>query len=198
MSAVNEHIVREYFESLGFLVLQPRKYVVAARPKRSDEEIDLVVVNPAAQAQTLTDRMIWNSTDLRGVQRAIVRILGWHTDRFSPAVLETSPEVFRFADPESVRRVARQFGEGPIAKILCLPGFSPSDEIRQRTLGMLHDRGIDGILSFPTMLQELIASLEVSKSYEKSDLLQTLRILKNYDLLKGPQMELFRRKGGGK
>ena len=132
------------------------------------------------------------------MQRAIVRVLGWHTDRFSPAVLETSPEVSRFAEPESVRRIERQFGAGPIAKIICIPGFSPHDEIRQRTFGMLRDRGIDGILSFPTMLQELIASLEISKNYEKSDLLQTLRILKNYDLFKGPQMELFRRKGGGK
>ena len=31
VSAVNETIVREYFESLGYLVLQPRKYLVAAR-----------------------------------------------------------------------------------------------------------------------------------------------------------------------
>ena len=48
MSAVNEAIVREYFESLGFLVRQPRKYQVSARPKHIEEEVDLLVVNPAA------------------------------------------------------------------------------------------------------------------------------------------------------
>ena len=42
------------------------------------------------------------------------------------------------------------------------------------------------------MLMELIERIEVTNNYEKSDLLQVLRILKNYDLLKGPQLELFR------
>lgn len=193
MSGVNETIAREYFEELGFLVQQPRKYMVAARPKRPDEEVDLLILNPQVTEQQLPDRLVWTSADLGGVARGIVRVLGWHSDRFSPAVLETSPEIFRFAAEESVRRVAGQLGAGPVAKILCLPGLSHSDELKQRTLVMLQERGIDGLLSFPVMLRELISRIEVSKSYEKSDLQQVLRILKSYDLIKGPQMELFRR-----
>lgn len=192
MSGVNETIAREFFEELGFLVQQPRKYMVAARPKRADEEVDLLIVNPLVTEQVLPDHLIWSASDLRGVARGIVRVLGWHTDRFSPAVLETSPEIYRFAAEESVRRVAGQLGPGPVAKILCLPGLSHSDELKQRTLVLLKEKGIDGLLSFPVMLRELAGRIEVSKSYEKSDLLQILRILKSYDLLKGPQMELFR------
>jgi hypothetical protein len=37
MSAIDEGIVREYFEQNGFLVRQPRKYQVAARRKTGDE-----------------------------------------------------------------------------------------------------------------------------------------------------------------
>ena len=192
MSGVNETIAREFFEELGFLVQQPRKYMVAARPKRADEEVDLLIVNPLVTEQVLPDHLIWSASDLKGVARGIVRVLGWHTDRFSPAVLETSPEIYRFAAEESVRRVAGQLGPGPVAKILCLPGLSHSDELKQRTLVLLKEKGIDGLLSFPVMLRELAGRIEVSKSYEKSDLLQILRILKSYDLLKGPQMELFR------
>lgn len=192
MSGVNETIAREFFEELGFLVQQPRKYMVAARPKRADEEVDLLVLNPQVTEQRLPDHLIWSASDLGGVARGIVRVLGWHTDRFSPAVLETSPEIYRFAAEESVRRVAGQLGPGPLAKILCLPGLSHSDELKQRTLVLLKEKGIDGLLSFPVMLRELAGRIEVSKSYEKSDLLQILRILKSYDLLKGPQMELFR------
>jgi hypothetical protein len=193
MSAVSEWIVREYFETLGFLVQQPRKYGVTSRPKRPEEEIDLLIIKPGAQ-QKLTDEIVWSSEDLKHVARAIVGVRGWHTDRFSPAVLETSPEIFRFAEEESVRRVSRALGEGGVAKILCLPGLSSADDLKKRSLEMLKLKGIDGIISFPTMLRELIDRTEVSKNYEKSDLLQILRILKNYDLLKDPQLELFRRK----
>ncbi len=39
MSAIDEGIVREYFEQSGFLVRQVRKYQVQSRKKHSDEEI---------------------------------------------------------------------------------------------------------------------------------------------------------------
>lgn len=194
MSAVSEWIVREYFESLGFLVRQPRKYGVAARAKRPEEEVDLLVVNPQASEHRLPDSMVWGPSELANIARAIVGVRGWHTDRFSPALLELSPEIGRFAEDEALRRYANTLGEGPVAKILCLPGLSPSDDLKKRSLEMLKAKGIDGVLSFPAMLRELIEQTEVSHNYEKSDLLQILRILKNYDLLREPQMELFRRK----
>ena len=59
MSAVSEWIVREYFESLGFLVRQPRKYQVSARPKQVEEEIDLLVVNPAVAEQKVPAASLW-------------------------------------------------------------------------------------------------------------------------------------------
>jgi len=37
MSAIDEGIVREYFEQNGFLVRQARKYQVSARKKTGDE-----------------------------------------------------------------------------------------------------------------------------------------------------------------
>ena len=49
MSAIDEDIVREYFEQNGFLVRQVRKYQVQARKKTGNEEIDLIVYNPAWQ-----------------------------------------------------------------------------------------------------------------------------------------------------
>ena len=39
MSAIDEGIVREYFEQNGFLVRQARKYQVSARRKAAEEEI---------------------------------------------------------------------------------------------------------------------------------------------------------------
>ena len=49
MAATDEGIVREYFEQNGFLVRQARKYQVQSRRKAAEEEIDLIVFNPAWQ-----------------------------------------------------------------------------------------------------------------------------------------------------
>jgi len=43
------------------------------------------------------------------------------------------------------------------------------------------------------MLSDLIEHIEVNRNYQKSDLLQVIRILKNYDLFAPPQLELFDR-----
>ena len=40
----------------------------------------------------------------------------------------------------------------------------------------------------------MIEQIEVNRNYQKSDLLQVIRILKNYDCLKEPQLELFKAK----
>ena len=40
MSGLNETIVREYFETLGFAVTQPCKYVTPGKRKKAVEELD--------------------------------------------------------------------------------------------------------------------------------------------------------------
>ena len=198
MSAVSEWIVREYFESLGFLVRQPRKYQISARRKQVEEEIDLLVVNPAVTEQKVPETNLWSATDLKHISRAIVGVRGWHTERFSPALIALSPEIFRFTDSAAMKNVVRDLGAGPVAKILCLPELPASAPLRDKALSLLKEKGIDGILMFRTMLLDLAERVDVNKNYEKSDLLQILRILKNYDLLKGAQMDMFRRRSTGK
>ncbi len=50
------------------------------------------------------------------------------------------------------------------------------------------------MISFRTILADLIGQIEVNRNYQKSDLLQTIRILKNYEFLREPQLELFKPK----
>ena len=106
-------------------------------------------------------------------------------------MLEHIPEIVRFASADAVRSAARRLGKPDFAKILCLPQLPVSEKLRRDTLDLLKQKGIDGVLSFRTMLLELLEGVDTNKNYEKSDLLQILRILKNYDLLKAPQLELF-------
>jgi len=192
MSSVNEWIAREYFESLGFLVRQPRKFQIGARPKQAEEEIDLLAVNPVAREHRVPEDMIWSGRDVHHIARAIVAVRGWHTERFSPAVMELSSEIFRLTDSYVLQKAEEMMGPGPVTKILCLPELPATKDLRERALQMLRDKGIDGVILFRTMLFELAAHVDVNKNYEKSDLLQILRILKNYELLRDAQMDLFR------
>ena len=192
MSAVNETLVREYFEGLGFLVHMPRKYQALLRARSPDEENDLLVWNPAAPLGEGPDRGIWTGTDLRRVRAAQVSVCGWHTSTLSRAVMELSPELFRFLDAEPVKAAEKILGPGPIAKIFVLPHLPADTELRREAVAYLMDRGVTGIVSFRTVLQELSGMADEQRFYDRSDILQLLRLIKIYDLFKSPQMELFR------
>lgn len=191
MSAVTEWVVREYFESLGYLVSQPRKYTVPGRHKKADEEIDLLVNNPGVVEHQVPSHLVWKTEDLRMVARAIVGVRGWHTDRFYASTFEQTPDILRFSERAAVRHAARLLGSDTMARILCIPKLPASGELKKATIRFLQDKGIDGVVSFRTMLLELVRRVDTKKNYEKSDLLQVIRLLKNYDLLRDPQLGLF-------
>lgn len=196
MASVNELIVREYFETLGFFVIQPNKHQVVARHKHDAEEIDLLISRPGqAGVFNTPKKVVWDSDDLVKVQRAVVSVRGWHTDRFSPATLKKNPEIFRFTELPVIKEARKILGSGSITKILCVSDLTASTDLHDETLAMMRENGVDGVLSFRTMLQELVDHLDTAKNYEKSDLLQILRILKIYDLLKDAQLDLFGSKG---
>jgi hypothetical protein len=192
MSAVSETIVREYFECHDFLVRQPRKYISQNR-REEDDDIDFFVLNPRPGAGGGSVPFVLESSDLLLVDRAIVVVKGWHTETFSSAVLTHAPEIFRFVEPKSFEQAGRVFGkEGTLLKILVVPALPQSEQAREQSIALLRSRGVDAVLPFRTMLADLIRQVEVNRNYQKSDLLQTIRILKNYDFLKDPQMELFK------
>jgi len=43
-------------------------------------------------------------------------------------------------------------------------------------------KGVDAVIPFRTMLADLVAHTEVNRNYQKSDLLQTIRILKKFEI----------------
>ena len=192
MPAVSETIVREYFELHEFLVRQHRKFVGQSR-SAEDDEIDFFVVNPAPRTREAALPFVLGSEDLPYVQRAVVVVKGWHTETFTPGVLANAPEIFRFVEPKVFLQAARAFGkEGTPLKLLVVPALPQETQARDQSIELLHSKGIDGVIPFRTMLADLVAKTEPNRNYQKSDLLQIIRILKNYDFLKGPQLELFK------
>jgi len=201
MAAVDEDIVREYFEQNGFLVRQVRKYEVMARKKTGDEEIDLLVYNPAYQAGARKPDFFLLPGELAFVHRGVIAVKAWHTDRFTPGTLKNSPEIFSFLEQDVLKEIPKLFPDDaaiadgepePPVKILVLPSLPTAEPFRSQSVQLLKERGVDAIISFRAMLLDLLERIEVNRSYGKSDTLQVMRILKNYDLLKDTQLELLK------
>lgn len=198
MSAIDEGIVREYFEQSGFLVRQARKYQVSARRKTGEEEIDLVVYNPAWRRGSPRPDFFLFSSELPKVHKAVVAVKGWHTGVFTPTMLKSSPEIFRFLEETVLREATRFFpADAPGAsadeptKILVLPSLPTAEPFRSQSVALLKERGVDAIISFRAMLLDLLDRIEINQNYTKSDTLQVMRLLKNYDLLKDAQLDMF-------
>ena len=206
MAGFDENIVREYFELHGFLVRQLRKYQVQSRRKLAEEEIDLMVFNPAFVRGERKPEFLLFSSELRYIHRAIVVVKGWHTTlRFTPAMLKNSPEVLKFLEKNVLKKAEDLFveeedfdDESGLLKIIVLPGLPITEPHRSESIRLLKEHGVDGIISFRSMLQDILDKVETNLNYQKSDILQILRILKNYDLIKEPQMELFPDAGGAR
>jgi hypothetical protein len=203
MAGFDEDIVREYFELNGFFVRQLRKYAVQSRKKRADEEIDLIVFNPNAESVSRETGFQLFSSDVSSIRKAVVVVKAWHTSRFTPAMLKSSSRIFDFLKKDVLNKAetyfsfdAKEVGEGletmeGFKKILVIPGLPTSDPQRSESIELLKAQGVDGIIAFSTILENLLRSVEVNHSYQKSDLLQLMRILKIYDMVKEPQMNLF-------
>jgi len=197
MSAIDEGIVREFFEQSGFFVRQVRKYQVQARRKTADEEIDLLVHNPAWKKGARPPDFLLFASELQFVHRAVVAVKPWHTGTFTPTMLRGSPEIFGFLEQNVVKQATRLFpseGDGissGVTKILVLPALPTAEPFRSQSVTLLKERGVDAIISFRTMLLDLIEKIDAHRNYGKSDTLQVIRVLKNYDLLRDAQLDLL-------
>jgi hypothetical protein len=197
MSAIDEGIVREFFEQNGFFVRQVRKYQVQARRKTGEEEIDLLVHNPSWRKGSRRSDFFLFSTELPFVHQAVVSVKPWHTDVFTPAMLKGSPEIFAFLEQNVLRQAARLFPAeadsvgADVAKILVLPSIPTAEPFRSQSVELLKEKGVDGIISFRAMLLDLIEKIDANRNYGKSDTLQVIRVLKNYDLLRDAQLDLL-------
>ena len=109
----------------------------------------------------------------------------------------SSDLIFRFLEENVLREASRLFASeggddpgGALTKILVLPSLPTAEPFRSQSVELLKARGIDAIISFRAMLQDLIEKIEPNQNYSKSDTLQVMRLLKNYDLIKDAQLDL--------
>jgi len=203
MAGFDENLVREYFELNGFLVRQLNKYQVHSRRKRDVEEIDLLVQNPGWKPSESKPGFQLFANDLPLIRRAIVAVMGWHTSRLTPSMLKSGSKIHDFLRKEVIA-VANEFFSGyedtaleaeankeGLLRVLVLPSLPANEPLRSESIKQLQENGVDAILTFPSILENLLHHVETNLSYQKSDMLQMIRLLKIYDMVKSPQGELF-------
>jgi NADH/NAD ratio-sensing transcriptional regulator Rex len=71
------------------------------------------------------------------------------------------------------------------------PVFPMQEVYRARIVAVLKDKGVDGILSFKSMLLDIVDRVDTRNVYPKSELLQLVRTLKTFDLIKDSQMNFL-------
>jgi len=196
MAGFDDSLVREYFEMNGFFVRQSRKYAVQSRRKRADEEGDLLVINPSPQRGTEAPFQLFSS-DLPKISAAVVAVKAWHTTKAITPTMIKKGDLLEFVREEAVKAAKEAFAdltspEGqPMAKILVLPGIPATEPQRSESITLLRESGVDHVLTFRTILENLVQVVESNQSYAKSDTLQLLRLLRVYDMVKAAQLELF-------
>jgi hypothetical protein len=190
MSGVNETLVREYFELHNFYVRQHRKYI--ASNVRTEEEADFYVINPRTPASNSSLPFVLESEHLRKLSSALVVVKGWHTETFGPAMLSSTPEMFRFAEAAGLKEATSVYGGSAPATLMVIPVLPTNPELREESIRLLKEKGISGVILFRTILADLVQNIEINRNYQKSDILQLIRILKTYDFLKEQQLELFK------
>ena len=132
------------------------------------------------------------ANELAHVHRAIVVVKGWHTGRSTPNMgaseqpwrssASSRKNVLGEVTPRFFPVDAEEFGNA--ADVTILKAAQPARR-RAFPVGNTCSRSTASTASLPPLSMLLIIErVEINKSYGKSDTLQVIRILKNYDLFK--------------
>jgi hypothetical protein len=193
MSDVNLELVKEFFELNGFMILTNRKHQLRKVGADWEYSIELLTANLDVAEQKKKPGFLLEPPDLKGIQRAIVDVKGWHTEVFYPSTIESARSFFAFVSPESLQYATKVFKGEPFTKVVVLSELPSNKEILERSIDVLRKNGIDHAIEFSTILKDLITHVQINYNYTESDTLQLVRLMKRYGLIKDLQMEfLFR------
>lgn len=199
MSSFDEDVVREYFELNHFFVRQLQKYQVRSRSKVAGTTASMLVLNPGTPEESRPKGFQLFSVDMATVRQALVLVHGWQHTRVTPAILKSNARLADFLKKE----LSKQMDWSVVTedesieeieaykKLMVVPGLPTAEPHRSGCIALFKEQGIDGVIAFSTILEDWLRQVEVNHSYNKSKLLQLVRVLKIYDMVQSPQLRLF-------
>jgi len=81
------------------------------------------------------------------------------------------------------------FESSDFSRILVVSELPTASEARVKAETVVRSHGVDHVLEFPTILRGILARIQTNYNYTESDVLQLLRIVKRYGLVKDTQLE---------
>ena len=197
---MDESIAREYFELNGFVTVHLRKGRAQSKRSMSEEGLDLYIRNTRIAETDRPPSFLLFSSELRRLESAVVCVRGWHSEKASLAAMKSGADMLRYVESNVLKKVDkwfefeswRELGEMSFPKrVLVAPAFPTQEAYRASIESALRERGVDGILSFKSMLLDIIDRVDTRHVYPRSDLLQLVRTLKTFDLIKDSQMNFL-------
>ena len=195
MAGFDDSLVREYFELNGFLTRKPLKPATSSRGRGPEEPGDLQVSNPRPRGGAEPPFQLFGA-DLSGLTTAVVAIQGLPTSKsLTPAMLRRG-DFLEFIRKEATTTAKEAFGSpapakeaATTARILVLPGLPAQEPQRSESIALLREKGVDHVLTFRTILENLAQRAEGGAA--DSATLRLLRLLQAYDMVNAAQLELF-------
>jgi hypothetical protein len=186
MSDINTQIVREFFELKRFHVMTHWQHEEQRRTAESGSL--LFVENPGAVEAGNVPFLVAPGLVPR-LHRAVVEVRAWHGDRFYPSVIESSPVLGHVAEDETRALAKSVFGSNEFQTVLVISELPGSEEQSERSRELLSEYGIDHIIEFSALLEEMLICISAHGHYAPSQTLQSMRLLKRYNLIRRQQLE---------
>ena len=186
MSDLNLQLVREFFELNRFHVMTHWQHQDLPRPAEAGSL--LFVEHPEHEGEPAPDFLL-DAGGLHHIHRAVVEVRAWHTDRFYPSLVERNTVLAHVVEKDTLALADSVFGSPGCATILVISELPSSTEPRQRAIELLQKLAIGHIIEFPTILGGILEHITAHGVYAPSQTLQTMRLLKRYDLIRRQQLE---------
>ncbi len=197
---MDEWIAREYLELNGFVTMPLRKGRSQSKRSNREEGVDLYARNLNYVENDRDPSFLLFSSELRHLRSAVICVRGWHAEKAALASMSNGADMLKYLEANVLKKVDkwfefeawRELGETEFPKkILVAPVFPMQEVYRARIIAALKEKGVDGILSFKSMLLDIIDRVDTRHVYPKSELLQLVRTLKTFDLIKDSQMNFL-------
>lgn len=166
MSQASIELVREFFVMNDFFVLKKE---------------DLLLVKNARTAEESRDgKFVLSGGEISGtINNAVVKPVSWHTMKFTPLVLSRFPDIFDFLKSRHTEDYRKFFRGEDFLKILVIPSLPASENLREESVRIMKEKGIDRLVMFSSVIAGLIDRIEARHVY-LSSVNEVLRVLKFY------------------
>ncbi len=198
---IEREVVEAYFESNGFLVRKNLRLEETEPRKKGSLFPTLAVFNPSADvnAEGLDFRLF--TGDLSQIRSGLVALLGWGNTSFANSLMTSDARLLKYFKQEAGdARLEQSFAAGPELKgsgfdeflrLLVVPALPKSEGKLRETISFLAGLGIDGVFTLRSLLDNLLRQSLPTESFQGKSIFQVLQLMKAYDLVREPQLEMF-------